>query len=139
MDSLSSASRGSGAWRSGWRPARRTAFQKPRSPESSLENIARAPALRRRFASHDQRPARLYRIDILAPRDELRRPQPEIDPAAQPLRPGHLPVAVQVAPGLRHLALAGKLHRPDSAQEKEEDGSAEDDQRQRARLQFSIR
>jgi hypothetical protein len=105
----------------------------------SLENIARTPALRRRVAPHDQRPARLYRIDVLAPGYELRWSHPEVDPAAEPLHPRHVPVAIQIAPGFPHLTLAGKLHRADSAQQKEKDGDAEDDQRQGARLQFSIR
>jgi len=120
-----------------------------RSPSScaivaalSLEQIARQPALRGRFAAdHDGRTA-LHRVDLLAARDQRGRPEAEVDPAAQPLRPAHRPVAVQIAPKLRHVPLARQLHSADPAEEEEEDGRPEDDQEQQALLQgsqFSIR
>src|SRR5204862_2838294 len=97
------------------------------------------PALGRGIAADHQRPPRLHRVDVLAPRHELRGPQAEVDAAAQPFRPADLPVAVEVAKRLRDVALASQLYGPQAAEEEEEDGSADDDQRQQARLQFSTR
>src|SRR6267154_2368021 len=101
----------------------------------SLEQVAHAAAFRRRLAPQDHHPARLHRVDVLTSENQLRGPHAEVDPSAQPLRPRDLPVAVEVPPRRRHLALPRELHRPQPGEKKEQDRGADDDQRQDARLQ----
>jgi hypothetical protein len=99
--------------------------------ERTLLGFSR-PAPRLGLAADDQDLPALGVDDLGAP--IAAKPEPEVEPAPQPLDEGDLAVAVEVAQRRGHLSFPCELDRPQRGEEEERDGKDEDESEQETLL-----